>query len=345
MVVNEKPKFKWVMGIESSCDETAVAILKDGKTLAANLVASQISIHQAYGGVVPEIASRQHLEVITALIDQALEEAGIALEELDGIVVSKGPGLVGALLVGVSTAKALAYSLGIPLLGVNHMEGHVYANWLCHGEIEFPVLGLIISGGHTALMLMHGHGDYRLLGQTRDDAAGEAYDKVARAMGLGYPGGPIIDQLAATGNPEAYPLPRAWLKDNPWDFSFSGLKTAVLNNLNQAAMRGQTLDKADLAASFQESVIEVLTEKTLRAAKEFEISRILLAGGVAANQGLRQVLKTRCAAEEIELFYPTPGFCTDNAAMIVTAGYYRLCQGQRSGWDLNAIPSLKLEDM
>lgn len=337
--------FKWVMGIESSCDETAVAILKDGKTLAASLVTSQIPIHKLYGGVVPEIASRQHMEVINLLIDEALKEAGITLQDIDGIAVSKGPGLVGALLVGVSTAKALAYGLGIPLLGVNHMEGHIYANWLAHGPILFPVLGLIVSGGHTALMLLEGHGHYRLLGQTRDDAAGEAFDKVARAMKLGYPGGPVIEQMAAQGNPKAYDLPRAWLKDNPWEFSFSGLKTAVLNQINQAAMRGETIDPKDMAASFQNCVVDVLTEKTMAAARAFNVSRILLAGGVAANQGLQEALGKRCQEAGYKLYYPSLALCTDNAAMIAVAGYHRLKQGHRSGWDLNANPSLGLEEM
>jgi N6-L-threonylcarbamoyladenine synthase len=345
VVQSKTAEFQWVMGIESSCDETAVAILQDGTKLAANLVASQIPIHQIYGGVVPEIASRQHLEVINGLIDQALKDAGIKLEDLDGIVVSQGPGLVGALLVGVSTAKALAYSLNIPLLGVNHMEGHIYANWLAHGPIDFPVLGLIVSGGHTALMLLEGHGQYRLLGQTRDDAAGEAFDKVARAMKLGYPGGPIIDKLAMQGNPAAYELPRAWLADTPWDFSFSGLKTAVLNILNQAQMRDEEIVTEDLAASFQASVVEVLTEKALRAAEQFGVKQILLAGGVAANMGLRQALEDRCRQAGLKLYYPPAALCTDNAAMIVMAGYHRLVQGHRSGWDLNAVPAMKLEDM
>jgi N6-L-threonylcarbamoyladenine synthase len=337
--------FKWVMGIESSCDETAVAILKDGTTLAANLVSSQIPIHKIYGGVVPEIASRQHMEAINLLIDEAVREAGITLQDLDGIVVSKGPGLVGALLVGVSTAKALAYGLGIPLLGINHMEGHIYANWLAHGPIEFPALGLIVSGGHTALMLLEGYGRYRLLGQTRDDAAGEAFDKVARAMKLGYPGGPVIEQLAADGDPAAYDLPRAWLKDHPWEFSFSGLKTAVLNLINQAAMRGETVDPKDLAASFQNCVVDVLTEKTMAAAEAFKVTRILMAGGVSANKGLQESLSRRCREAGYTLYYPSLALCTDNAALIAAAGYHRLRQGHRSGWDLNAHPSLGLEDM
>ncbi|MEA4891018.1 MAG: tRNA (adenosine(37)-N6)-threonylcarbamoyltransferase complex transferase subunit TsaD [Peptococcaceae bacterium] len=380
------PEFTWIMAVESSCDETAVAILKDGKTLAANVVASQIPVHQAFGGVVPEIASRQHMEVINRLVEEALKEAGIGLGDLEGIVVAKGPGLVGALLVGVSTAKALAYSLDIPLLGVNHMEGHIYANWLSHGDIQFPLLGLIVSGGHTALMLLEGHGSYRLLGQTRDDAAGEAYDKVARAMGLGYPGGPLIDGLALdwqarrqaeteaaereaavlAGEPaggrslpaegdaagksriserQVYQLPRAYLEPGSWDFSFSGLKTAVLNILNQAKMQDRQVDRAALAAAFQDSVTGVLTDKTLAAAKALGCRQVLLAGGVAANRGLRQRMGRACAAAGLTLYYPEPHFCTDNAAMVAAAGYYRLRAGQRDGLTLNAFPSLGMEDM
>jgi len=332
--------FRWVLGIESSCDETAVALLKDGKRLAADLVASQTDLHKAYGGVVPELASRQHMETMNYLIDRAVEQAGVDLFTLDGIAVSKGPGLAGALLVGVSTAKALAYSLGVPYVGINHMEGHIYANWINHEDIPFPLLGLIVSGGHTALMILEDHGKYRLLGQTRDDAAGEAYDKVARALGLGYPGGPVLDRLAAEGNPAAFSLPRARLKDDPWGFSFSGLKTAVLNLMNRLAMKGGEINKADLAASFQETVAGYLTEKTMEAANAFGIGRILLAGGVAANSGLRQKITLACDQEGRSLYIPEPVYCTDNAAMIACAGYYRLTAGFRDDWTLNAEPAL-----
>jgi N6-L-threonylcarbamoyladenine synthase len=334
--------FRLVLGIESSCDETAAALLKDGGELLANLVASQTDIHKAFGGVVPELASRQHMETMNFLIDRAAEQAGVGLRDIEGIAVSKGPGLVGALLVGVSTAKALAFSLGVPYVGVNHMEGHIYANWLTARQIPFPLIGLIVSGGHTALMVLEGHGRYRLLGQTRDDAAGEAYDKVARALGLGYPGGPALDKLAQQGDPRAFELPRAHLKGDPWGFSFSGLKTAVLNLMNQWAMRGKELDKAGLAASFQENVTATLTEKTIAAAKAFGVGHILLAGGVAANSGLRQKITLACREEGFRLCLPEPAFCTDNAAMVACAGYYRLKAGFRDDWTLNAEPSLTL---
>jgi N6-L-threonylcarbamoyladenine synthase len=337
--------FQWVLGIESSCDETAVAVLKDGKTITSNLVASQTDLHQVYGGVVPELASRQHMETINYLIHLAIEEAGISLRALDGIAVSKGPGLVGALLVGVSTAKGLAYSLGIPYVGINHMEGHIYANWLGGGEIRFPLLGLVVSGGHTALMILEDHGRYRLLGQTRDDAAGEAYDKVARAMGLGYPGGPLLDRLAQNGDPSAFTLPRVQLKDDPWGFSFSGLKTAVLNIKNQWAMRNEEMDKADLAASFQEHVTGLLTGKTIAAAKAYGVGNVLLAGGVAANSALRRKIAAACEEEGLTLRLPEPSLCTDNAAMIACAGYHRLQAGFRDGWTLNADPALNMDAM
>lgn len=340
-----KDTFGLILGIESSCDETAVAILKDGKALAANLVASQTELHQVYGGVVPELASRRHMETINLLINLGTEEAGVGLSDLDGIAVSRGPGLAGALLVGVSTAKGLAYSLGIPCVGVNHMEGHIYANWLGDQEVSFPLLGLIVSGGHTALIIMEDHGRYRLLGQTRDDAAGEAYDKVARAMGLGYPGGPIIDGLAPEGDPAAYPLPKARLKDDPWGFSFSGLKTAVLNLMNQEERKHKEINKADLAASFQETVTALLTEKTVGAAKTFGVGSVLLAGGVAANNGLRRKMAAACDREGLRLFLPDRPFCTDNAAMIACAGHYRLKAGFRDGLDLDADPTLGVTGM
>lgn len=331
-----------ILAIETSCDETAAAVMADGKDILANVVASQIKIHQKYGGVVPEIASRHHLEQVNLVIDLALQEAGVSFQDLDAVAVTYGPGLVGALLVGVSTAKALAYALKLPLVGVNHIEGHIYANWLCEHQIVFPVVCLVVSGGHTALVEMRGHGQYHLLGQTLDDAAGEAYDKVARAMGLGYPGGPLLDDLAQKGDGKAVPLPRAWLGDDNYDFSFSGLKSAVLNYLNRAAQKGEEVNKADLAASFQASVVEVLVEKTVRAAKAQKVQTVLLAGGVAANSALRKYLLKRCQEENLQLLYPPLHYCTDNGAMIACAGYYRYKMGERANLHLNAVPNLKL---
>lgn len=331
-----------ILAIETSCDETAVAVLSQGRELLSNLVSSQINIHQPFGGVVPEIASRQHLEQVNRLIDLSLKEAGVVFQELDAVAVTYGPGLVGALLVGVSTAKALSYSLKLPLVGVNHIEGHIYANWLNHEQIEFPLVCLIVSGGHTALVQMDDHGKYQLLGQTQDDAVGEAYDKVARVLGLGYPGGPVLDRLARQGDPKAVALPRAWLGQDNYNFSFSGLKTAVLNYLNRAHLKGEAVNQADLAAGFQDSVVEVLVEKTIGAASKKGLKTVLLAGGVAANSSLRERLEARCNELGLRLLYPTLDFCTDNAAMIACAGYHRYRMGYRSDYYLNAVPNLKL---
>jgi N6-L-threonylcarbamoyladenine synthase len=331
-----------ILAIETSCDETATAVLTGGKEILSNIVSSQIDVHKRFGGVVPEIASRHHLEQVNRLIELAMLEARISFVDLSAIAITYGPGLVGALLVGVSTAKALAYSLDLPLVGINHIEGHIYANWLVHEDIEFPLICLIVSGGHTALVLMKDYGKYELLGQTQDDAVGEAYDKVARAMGLGYPGGPVIDKLAYEGDPEYLHLPRAWLGKDSFDFSFSGLKTAVLNYLNRAAQKGEPIHKENLAAAFQSSVIEVLVEKTIKAARKSRIKSVLLAGGVAANSLLRAKLQERCNNEGLQLYYPPLKYCTDNAAMIASAGYYRLRQGEKAGWNLNAVPNLKL---
>ena len=331
-----------IMAVETSCDETAVAILAEGKELLSNIVSSQIKIHQQYGGVVPEIASRKHLEQVNGLISLALKEAKLNFSQLSALAVTYGPGLVGALLVGVSTVKALAYSLKLPLVSVNHIEGHIYANWLIHKQIEFPLVGLIVSGGHTALVEMRGHGEYVLLGQTQDDAAGEAYDKVARAMGLSYPGGPLLDALAREGNRNAIKLPRAWLGANSSDFSFSGLKTAVLNYLNRASQRGEKVNNADLAAGFQASVVEVLVEKTIRVAKQKDLKAVLMAGGVSANSSLREEMQKRCQQEGLKLYYPPLEFCTDNAAMIASAAHYRYLKGERADWHLNAVPQLRL---
>jgi N6-L-threonylcarbamoyladenine synthase len=328
--------------LETSCDETAVAILEDGARLLSNIISSQIDIHRPFGGVVPEVASRNHLEQMNILVDAAFKESGLSIDQIDGVAVACGPGLVGALLVGVNTAKGLAYSHGLPLLGVNHIEGHIYGNWLTHGHIDFPLIGLVVSGGHTALMRMTAHGQYTLLGQTRDDAAGEVFDKTARAMGLAYPGGPEIDRLASEGQKGAYKLPRAWLKDSPWEFSFSGLKTAVIQVLNRARIEKRVISIPDLAASFQDSVVEVLVEKTIAAADYFGIHNVLMAGGVAANQALRMTMNRRVREKGMRLYCPDPVFCTDNAAMIGCAAYYRFAQGDQSGWDLNAAPSMRL---
>jgi N6-L-threonylcarbamoyladenine synthase len=330
-----------ILAIETSCDETAAAVLEDGSKLRANVISSQADIHSQFGGVIPELASRNHLEQVNILVESALRESGLTLGDMEGIAVSCGPGLAGALLVGVNTAKGLAYGLGLPLLGVNHIEGHIYANWLTHGRIEFPLIGLVVSGGHTALTRMTGHGRYELLGQTRDDSAGEAFDKAARAMGLPYPGGPEIDRMASEGRGGAYELPRAWLGDGSWEFSFSGLKTAVIR-LIQREREKKTLNIPDLAASFQEGVVEVLVEKTVHAAVHFGIGNVLMAGGVAANRALRERMARRTREEGLRLYCPEPVFCTDNAAMIACAAYYRFAGGERSGWDLNAAPGMKL---
>lgn len=331
-----------ILGIETSCDDTAAAVVAEGKKMLSNVVASQVSIHQKFGGVVPEVASRKHMELLAPIIQQALEEAGIGWSNLEGVAVTFGPGLVGALLVGVSTAKAIAYALDIPLIGVNHLEGHIYANFLEQPQLEMPLVALIVSGGHTDLVYMQEHGRYTLMGSTRDDAAGEAFDKVARALGLGYPGGPAIEKIACSGDPTAVSLPRAWLGPGSLDFSFSGLKTAVLNYVYRHQRQGEVFSLPDLAASFQQAVVEVLVEKTLEAARRQQVSTVLVAGGVAANRCLRKALEERGKAEGFRVFFPSLSLCTDNAAMIATAGYYRLQRGERSPLALNAVPDLAL---
>lgn len=331
-----------ILAIESSCDETAAAVVKNGREVLSNVIYSQIDLHTLYGGVVPEIASRKHIEKINIVIEQALSDAGKKLQDLDAVAVTYGPGLVGALLVGVAEAKALAYAAGLPLVGVHHIEGHVSANFLEHPDLNPPFLCLIVSGGHTHLVIVKDYGEYEILGRTHDDAAGEAYDKVARAIGLGYPGGPKIDKVAKNGNPNAIAFPRAKVDDCPYDFSFSGLKSAVLNYLNQAEMRNETIIQADVAASFQAAVVDVLVDKTIHAAKEHGFKTVALAGGVASNSALRAGMKEACDKCGINLIYPSPIFCTDNAAMIGAAGYYEFVKGTRSGLDLNAIPNLKL---
>jgi N6-L-threonylcarbamoyladenine synthase len=338
-----KDKEPLILGIETSCDETAAAVVAGGERILSNIIASQVELHARFGGVVPEVASRCHLELLNMIIDQALRKADLSLGDLDAIAVSYGPGLVGALLVGVATAKALAFALGIPLLAVNHLEGHIYANLLTGERIEFPLICLVASGGHTALLYLPEIDQVTLMGSTRDDAAGEAFDKIGRAAGLGYPGGPVIDRLAAAGNPEAIPFPRAYLgEEGRFDFSFSGLKSAVLNYLHQQQQKGQPVDKNDLAASFQAAVVEVLVEKTLAAARDRQVQQVLLAGGVAANSTLRRLLKEHLAKEGIALTVPPLELCTDNAAMIAAAGYRKFLRGDFAALDLNAVPNLSL---
>lgn len=331
-----------ILGIETSCDETAASVVKNGKEVLSNVVASQVESHKRFGGVVPELASRKHVEQITIVIEEAMKQAKVSWEDLDAVAVTEGPGLVGALLVGVNAAKALAFSQQIPLVPVHHIAGHIYANQIIT-DLQFPLIALVVSGGHTELVYMEKHGTFEVIGETLDDAAGEAYDKVARTLGLPYPGGPHIDRLAQTGKP-VIDFPRAWLEEGSYDFSFSGLKSAVINTLHNAKQRGETISKEDVAASFQASVVEVLTEKTVRAAKEYNVKQVLLAGGVAANQGLRQSLQEAFRElPHVELIIPPLSLCTDNAAMIAAAGTIFYEAGLRGTMAMNAHPSLDLE--
>ncbi|MEO2077138.1 MAG: tRNA (adenosine(37)-N6)-threonylcarbamoyltransferase complex transferase subunit TsaD [Bacillus sp. (in: firmicutes)] len=335
-------KDQLILAIETSCDETAVAIIRNGREMAANVVASQIESHKRFGGVVPEIASRHHVEQITIVIEEALNQANVTIADLDAIAVTEGPGLVGALLIGVNAAKALAFAHNKPLVPVHHIAGHIYANRLVT-ELKFPLLALVVSGGHTELVYMKEHGHFEVIGETRDDAAGEAYDKVARTLNMPYPGGPHIDRLAHEGNP-TIDLPRAWLEEGSFDFSFSGLKSAVINTVHNAEQRGEKIAPEDLAASFQASVIEVLVVKTEKAVAKYGVKQILVAGGVAANKGLRSALEKAFANKpEIELVIPPLSLCTDNAAMIAAAGSVMFEKGVRAGLDLNAIPGLDIE--
>ena len=334
-----------ILAIESSCDETAVAIIKNGHEILANVVSTQIEIHRRYGGVVPEIASRKHLELINAVVQEALDQAHMILDDVTHIAVTYGPGLVGALLVGVATAKALAFSSGKPLIGVHHIEGHICANFLVKQDFQFPLVCLVVSGGHTNIIKITDHGQYLLLGQTKDDAAGEAYDKIARAIGLPYPGGPHIEQLAKEGNADAIELPRAWMGEDNYDFSFSGLKSAVLNHLNKAKMKGEEVNPADVAASFQQAVLDVLVQKTVRAAVENGVDTILLAGGVAANGTLRNQLQNAASEHHIQVHYPPIHFCTDNAAMIGAAAHYKAVKGDYADLTLNAVSNLSFEKL
>ena len=332
----------YVLGIESSCDETAAAVVKNGREVLSNVISSQIDIHTVYGGVVPEIASRLHCENINGVIRLALENASMGFEDVDVIAVTKGPGLVGALLVGVSEAKAIAYALNKPLVGVNHIRGHIAANYITHKDLEPPYVCLVVSGGHTHLIIVRDYGSFELIGRTHDDAAGETFDKVARAVGLGYPGGPKIDKAAAGGDPKAMEFPRGEVKDHPYDFTFSGLKSAVLNHINQMKMKGETIRVEDLAASFEASVTDSLVSRTLRCARENGLNTVAMAGGVSANSALRKAMQDECDKAGLRCLYPEPVYCTDNAAMIASAGYYDFLSGRWDDESLNAVPDLKL---
>ena len=338
----EEKKDVLILAIESSCDETASAVVKNGREVLSNVISSQIALHTLYGGVVPEIASRKHIEKINEVIQEALGQAGVKLSEIDAIGVTYGPGLVGALLVGVAEAKAISYAAGIPLVGVHHIEGHISANYIACKELEPPFICLVVSGGHTHLVVVRDYGKYEIIGKTRDDAAGEAFDKVARAIGLGYPGGPKIDRLAKEGNPDAIHFPRAKVEDAPYDFSFSGVKSAVLNYQNGCHMKGEPVVEEDVAASFQKAVCDVLVEHAVQAVKDYGIPKLALAGGVASNSALREAMKAACEKEGVSFYYPSPILCTDNAAMIGAAAYYEYINGVRSGLDLNAVPNLRL---
>ncbi|MDN4608407.1 tRNA (adenosine(37)-N6)-threonylcarbamoyltransferase complex transferase subunit TsaD [Sporosarcina highlanderae] len=330
----------YILGIETSCDETAASVIKNGNEIISNIVASQIQSQQRFGGVVPEIASRHHVEQITLVIEEALSEAGLEPMELDAVAVTEGPGLVGALLIGINAAKAFAFANGLPIIGVHHIAGHIYANQLMQ-PMEFPLLALIVSGGHTELVLMENHGSFKLIGETRDDAAGEAYDKVARVLGLPYPGGPAIDRLAHESD-DAVEFPRAWLELDSYDFSFSGLKSAVINYKHNLEQKGGEVIPAHVAAGFQQSVVEVLTTKTLKAAKEYNVKQVIAAGGVAANKGLRASLEAAFENEGIPFYVPPISLCTDNAAMIAAAGTAMFVDGQRGNMGMNGRPGMSL---
>ena len=339
---DESDKPVYILGIESSCDETAAAVVENGRHVLSNVIYSQIPVHTIYGGVVPEIASRAHVEKVNQVIRKALLDSGKSIDEIDAIAVTYGPGLVGPLLVGVNTAKAFAYAEKKPLIAVNHIEGHISANYIDNAELEPPFMCLVASGGHSHIVRVDDYGKYTIIGRTHDDAAGEAFDKVARAIGLGYPGGPKVDALAKEGNPKAIDFPRAKVGESSYDFSFSGLKSAVLNYLNGCEMKKIEINRADVAASFQQAVIDVLTEHTVKAAKQFGCDRLALAGGVAANSGLRDAMKQAAEKEGISFYMPELIYCTDNAAMIASAGYYEYLARERAGINLNAVPNLKV---
>ncbi len=332
----------YILGIESSCDETAAAVVKNGRELVSDIISSQIDLHSIYGGVVPEIASRKHIENINPVVKEALARADLSFNDIDAIAVTYGPGLVGALLVGVAQAKALAYAIKKPCIGIHHIEAHVAANYIEHKDLKPPFLCLVVSGGHTQIVLVKDYAEYEIIGKTRDDAAGEAFDKVARTVGLGYPGGPKIDKLAKEGDADAIKFPKAKIEGSPYDFSFSGIKSAVLNYQNRMNMAKQEVNTADLVASFQKAVVDVLVEHTISAAKELGILKICMAGGVAANSSLRETMSLACKELGAELYYPSLRLCTDNAAMIASLGYFEYIAGRRHGLNLNAVPNLKM---
>lgn len=332
----------YILGIESSCDETAASVVKNGREVLSNVINTQIDLHKQYGGVVPEIASRKHIENIDAVIDEALSEANMTLSDIDAIAVTYGPGLVGALLVGVSSAKAIAYAAEKPLVPVHHIRGHISANFIAHPDLKPPFVCLVASGGHSHIVNVKEYTEFEILGRTRDDAAGEAFDKIARVLGLGYPGGPLIDKLAKDGNPEAIRFPRVRMDGNSLDFSFSGVKTAVINYIHKAQQRGEEINKADVAASFQNAVTDALCEHTIEGALKTGAKTVAIAGGVAANSQLRGKMTDMCEKHGISVVYPPPVLCTDNAAMIACAGYFAYKNGARAELDLNAVPNLPL---
>ncbi|NLU42017.1 MAG: tRNA (adenosine(37)-N6)-threonylcarbamoyltransferase complex transferase subunit TsaD [Firmicutes bacterium] len=331
-----------MLGIETSCDETSAAVVEDGSTIRSNVISSQVLMHQKFGGVVPEVASRHHVRLILPVLDQALNDAGATLQDISAVAVAYGPGLVGSLLVGISAAKSIAMACNAPLIGVNHVIGHIYANVLAHKDLTLPAVCLTVSGGHTDLLLIGEDHSHTVIGSTRDDAAGEAFDKVARVLGLGYPGGPHVDRVSREGNPSSVKFPRPMIEEDNFDFSFSGLKTAVINHIHTLRQRGESVPVADVAASFQQALVDVLTAKTIRAAEQERVSTVMLSGGVAANTKLRQELQRECDSRGIRLFYPPPVLCTDNAAMIACAGYYLWRSGHRADLSLNAVPGLTL---
>lgn len=335
---------KLILGIESSCDETAAAVVRNGRDVLSNVINTQIDLHKKYGGVVPEIASRKHIENIDAVVEEALVSAGVTIDDIDAVAVTYGPGLVGALLVGVSFAKAYAYAANKPLVPVHHIKGHIMANFIAHKELKPPFVCLVASGGHSHIVLVEDYTKFKILGRTRDDAAGEAFDKIARVLGLGYPGGPLIDKLSKEGNPNAIKFPRVRIDKESLDFSFSGVKTAVINYLHKSEQQGVEVNKADIAASFQDAVTDALVEHTVEAAKKTCSKIITIAGGVAANSDLRNKMTSVAKGCGIDVLYPPPVLCTDNAAMIACAGYYAFLEGKTAQLDLNAIPSLSIED-